>query len=319
MEAADVSALLSSRRVEDRMRAVSLTDRLPETAQRELLLRAMEDKSNYVAAEAAKLLGECADEAADTRMVARFLWLAQQGASRDVGCHIRANLAFAFGRRECYQAIDALRIGIQTVQIEAVGGVPFDVGAHLRANCALALAQMRARDALRDIAPLLFDFSKNRIGAKPTVQEVPAETRKAAAQALGILGNRDALAVLAAKLLFPEKQELPVVLQECMQAAVTLEDDHLLDLLLPYLHHHPDEMLAAYAGLMIAQARLPEAPTLLRDSLFRFSGDALRAVLIALTTLRTAEAEAVLEDLSIDGSRAVRWILSEVWERQDAR
>ena len=75
-------------------------------------------------------------------------------------------------------------------------------------------------------------------------------------------------------------------------------------------------MLAAYAGLMIAQARAPEAPTLLRDSLPRFSGDALQAVLLALTTLRTPEAEAILEKLSIDGSRAVQKILAEVWQKE---
>jgi HEAT repeat protein len=311
-----IAALLDSRRVEDRIRGVGLTDRLPDETRRELLLRALGDKTNYVAAEAAKLLGDCADEAADIAMVERFLWLAEKGETRDVGCHIRANLAFAFGKRECHRASDALRIGVQTVQIEAVGGVPFDVGAHLRANSALALAQMRARDALRDIGPLLFDFGRNRIGARSTTPLIRGETRKAAAQALGILGNRDALALLASKLLFPEADELPEVLQECMQSVVMLQDERGLELLTPYLTRHPDELLAAYAGLMIAQSRAPEAPALLRDALPRFSGDALEAVLIALTTLRTPKAEQILEELSSDGSRAVRRILEQVWQRE---
>jgi HEAT repeat protein len=268
-----------------------------------------------VAAEAATLLGDCADMAADMVMVERFLWLAEKGATRDVGCHVRAHLALAFGKRECHLAIDALRIGVKTVQIEAVGGVPFDVGAFLRANSALALAQMRAPDALRDIAPMLFDFGKNRVGAKISTPEIRSVTRVAAAQALGILGNREALAVLAAKLLFPDR-ESPDVLQECMASVIALQDERALELLTPYLDTHPDEMLAAYAGLMIAQSRAPEAPILLRDSLPRFSGDSLQVVLMALTTLRTAEAEAILEELSVDGSRAVRKILGEVWRRE---
>ncbi|MCW3095846.1 MAG: hypothetical protein JWL77_1464 [Chthonomonadaceae bacterium] len=315
MYATEINRLLSSRHVEDRIRAVGMTERLPEEMQCELLLRALEDKTNYVAAEAAKRLGECADMAADVVMVERFLWLAEKGATRDVGCHIRANLAIAFGKRECHLAIDALRIGVKTVQIEAVGGVPFDVGAHLRANSALALAQMRARDALRDIAPMLFDFGKNRVGARINTPEIRSLTRVAAAEALGILGNQEALAVLAAKLLFPEK-ESPDVLQECMNSVVALRDERILELLTPYLELHPDEMLAAYAGLMIAQSRAPEAPVLLRDSLYRFSGDALEAVLMALTTLRTVESEAILEELSVDGSRAVRHILERVWQRE---
>ena len=316
MHPTEIAELLASRRVEDRIRAVGLTDRLPDAPRRALLLRALADKTNYVAAEAAKRLGDCADEAADTVMLDRFFWLAEKGPTRDVGCHIRANLAIAFGKRECHQASDALRIGIQTVQIEAVGGVAFDVGAHLRANSALALAQMRAQDALRDITPLLFDFGPNRVGAKISTPQIPGETRKAAAQALGILGNRDGLAVLAVKLLFP-KEEMLAVLQECMQSVVALEDERALELLTPYLQLHPDEMLAAFAGLMIAETRAPEAPTLLRDSLPRFSGDALQAVLLALTTLRTPVAEAILEELFTDGSRAVRRILEQVWQREE--
>ncbi len=315
MYATEIASLLTSRKVEDRIRGVGMTDRLPDDTRRTLLLRALEDKTNYVAAEAAQRLGDCADEAADTVMIARFLWLAEKGPTRDVGCHVRANLALAFGKRECHQASDALRIGVRTVQIEAVGGVPFDVGAHLRANSALALAQMRARDALRDIAPLLFDTATNRLGARATTQPVRSETRTKVAHALGILGNPDALAVLSVKLLFPEDESLDV-LQECMHSLLALRDDRAVEMLTPYLQLHPDELLAANAALLIAQTRAPEAPFLLRDSLPRFSGDALQAVLLALTTLRTPESEAVLEELSVDGSRAVRRILEEVWQRE---
>ena len=41
MHATEVAELLASRRVEDRIRAVGLTERLPDAARRELLLRAL--------------------------------------------------------------------------------------------------------------------------------------------------------------------------------------------------------------------------------------------------------------------------------------
>ncbi len=314
----EIGELLASRRVEDRLRGVGLASRLTDAEGRELLLRALLDKTNYVAAEAAKALGDCADQDADTAMVERFQWLSENGPKRDAGCHIRANLAFAFGKRECHQSTDALRIGICTVQIEAVGGVPYDVGAHLRANSALSLAQMRARDCLRDIAPLLFDFGENRVGAKPGTPLIRGEVRKAAAQAIGILGNIDGLTVLAVKLMFPG-DELLEVLQECMQSVVDLKDERALELLVPYLQTHEDELLAAFAGLMIAQTRTPQAPALLSEALPRFSGDSLEAVVLALTTLRTPEAEAALAKLSIEGSRALQRAIVQVWKPAEKR
>ncbi len=146
--------LLRSRKTEDRIRAIHQIAQSDDPAKEELLLEALHDRANYVAALAAKALGECAGESAARTMVEAFLRLSEDGPKHDPGCHIRANLAFAFGRLEYSPAIEALRIGIRARQIEAVGGVPFDTAAHLRANCALALAQVRAADAIRDIAPL---------------------------------------------------------------------------------------------------------------------------------------------------------------------
>lgn len=136
---------------------------------------------------AAEALGRSADDSAAEQMTERFGFLCEDGPGRDPGCHIRAKLAFALGRLEYSPAAEVLRVGIRTVQVEAVGGVPFDTGAFLRANCALALAQIRDPDCVRDIALLLFDRSGRIAGAgDPTVKMEP---RKAAAQALAITGS----------------------------------------------------------------------------------------------------------------------------------
>ena len=301
----DVLTLFRSKKTEDRIRAISLVHRLTDAERQGLLVEALHDKSNYVATLAAETLGELADENAADAMQAHFLYLMEDGPTRDPGCHIRSHLAFAFGRLEYRPAADALRQGICAEQVEGVGGTPFDTAAHLRANCALALAQMRAPDALRDIALLLFDMrGLPRQFLTENDPIVRLETRKAAAQALARLADADALVPLAVKLKFPE-EELPDVLQECMQAVVELEDPRALEVLTPYLHHR-DGHLAAYAALMIAQTRAPEAPELLRDTAERQSGDALRAILLALTTLRSDAARDVLDALAETSRDEVR-------------
>src|SRR5581483_1739048 len=320
------TTLLKSRRVEDRVRAVHLLARAEASPeQQRLLLAALEDRVNYVAAQAAEALGKCADASIAQQMVERFLWLSEDGPKRDPGCHIRAHLAFAFARLEFPPAVPALRLGLRTTQIEPVGGVPFDTGAHLRANCALALADMRAPGALRDITLLLFDMSGYALGGRsfaarpdPQAASVKVEPRKAAAQALARLGDKNGLLPLAIKLTHPG-EEVADVLQECMQAVVELEDERALELLEPYLQH-PDPALAAYAALMIAQTRAPEAPALIREAIRHLSGDPLQAAVLALSTLRTEEARDGLHSLAEDGRDAVRLALVEALaDRQDAQ
>lgn len=294
-EAETLAALLKSKRTEDRVRAVTHLAKGDHPEKVRWLLGALQDKANYVAALAAEALRECADWAACGVMRDWFLHLSEDGKRRDPGCHVRAHLAFAFGRMEYFPAVDALRIGIRTVQIEPVGGVPFDTGTHLRANCALALAQMRAPDALRDITLLLFDTSGNALAGEHNSAAVKMEARKTAAQAMARLGDRNALVPLTLRLTYPQN-EMPEVLQECMQAVVALEDERAVELLAPYLRH-TDPFLAAYAALMIAQTRTPEAPALLKEVIPTFRGNALQATILALFTLRTEEAQRALHSL----------------------
>ncbi len=291
------TSLLNSRRTEDRIRAVQQIARSDEPTKRTLLLKALSDRSHYVAALAAEALCECADMSVAQEMVEHFLYLSEDGLKRDPGCHVRAHLAIALGRLGYSPAVHALRVGIRTVQIEPVGGVPFDTGAHLRANCALALAQMNAPDAVRDIALLLFD-RRRESAAKEN------EHRKVAARALARLGDPNAIVPLALRLTFPDDESADV-LQECMQAVVELEDPRALELLQPFLQHR-DQDLAAFAALMIAQTRAPEVPSLIRDVIPRLSGSPLKAAVLALTVVRSEAGRAALHDLATDRREAVR-------------
>ncbi len=291
----DLTPLLNSRKTEDRLKAVARLASRGDLESQKLLLAALRDKVNYVATSAAEALGKMAEDSIASGMHDHFLWLMEDGPKRDVGCHVRSNLAFAFGRLEYGPARDALQGGIKTVQIEAVGGVPFDVAGHLRANCALALAQIGVWESVRDIALLLFDNLTPSSLPYPDPQ-TKIEPRKAAAQALGRLGNSAGLLPLAVKLTFPER-EVPEVLQECMQAVVDLEDGRAMELLTPYLRHS-DETLGAFAALMIARARDPDAAELLKSAALTMRGNALQSVLLSLSTLRTDEALAAIHALA---------------------
>src|SRR5579871_4526276 len=126
MRREQVLMLLRSRRTEDRIRAVEALGRSPEPDDIPLLLEALRDRSHYVAALAATGLSEAAPREFAPELLERFDELAADGLKRDPGCHIRAHLAFALGRLEYGPAIESLRAGIRTHQIEPVAGVPTD-------------------------------------------------------------------------------------------------------------------------------------------------------------------------------------------------
>ena len=302
MNADQIRTKFKSKQTQDRLQAVKRIADLAPPERQALLLEALSDKSPYVAALAAEALGEGADDKAALALTEKFRELCEDGIKLDPGCHIRSNIAFALGRLEYRPASDTLRVGIRIVQVEAVGGVPFDTTAHLRGNCALALAQMHDPDCVRDIALLLFDRSG--FARQPLDPTVKMEPRKAAARALSLSGNPQARLPLTLKLAHPENEE-PEVLSECMQALVELEDPFALEVLTPYLTHS-DRRLAAYAALMIAQSQQPGAAGLLAGAVPQFSGDPLKAVVLALATIRDPDAYDRLHGLLKSDREAVR-------------
>jgi HEAT repeat protein len=305
----EITQLLRSRKTEDRIRGMQRLARRAGPDAQQLLLEGLKDKSAYIAAIAAEALGECADLTAGAIMIAHFERLSSDGPKLDPGCHIRAHLAFAFGRLEYLHADDVLRIGIRTVQEENVGGVPFDTAGHLRANCALALAQMQAPGALRDITLLLFDDGSS-IFSRDHRDLVGIEPRKAAARALGMLGIAEARIPLTLRLYYPRTESVEV-LQQCMQSLVELEDPDAPDLFNRIIAlDNPD--LAVFAGLMLAKAKPAGAEQILCNLIGRYSGNAMKAAILALASVRTEEAERRLKALVNDDRKAVRDAISEL-------
>lgn len=304
MEETELKERLQSKRTEDRIGAVKQLIKSGLSDKQALLLKALEDRSTYVSSLAAEALGEGADDSALDAMVVRFEYLSADGVKRDPGCQIRANLAFAFGRLEYHFARDVLNQGIVTRQIEAVGGVPTDTAGALRGNCALALGALRNPDSVRALALLLFDRGDAARRGLPGDPRANVEPRKSAARALSLLGSVQGRLPLTLRLVHPEN-EVPEVLQECIRALVELEDPQAVEVLQPYLESR-DEALAAYTALMIAQTRAPEAVRLLGETIGRLRGDPLRAVVLALSTLRTPEADEKMRAFLKSEREAVR-------------
>ena len=307
MSETEAVTLLKSRKLEDRLRGLRRLDRLPDETRWRLALPILADKSHFVATEAIVCLMDCSDWEVLRVLLRHFDRWMVEGAKGDPGCHLRAKLAYLFGHQEYIPASDALKIGIRTVQIEPVGGVPFDTGAHLRANCALALASLRAPDALRDISLLLFG-SGGFVGSQGFAfgddpHHLGVEPRKAAAVALGLLGDPAGTVPLTIKLNAPGN-EAGEVLQECMAALVALRDSRATEFLAPFLQHR-DEGLAGYAALMIARSENPDAATVLGEALPGLRGEALNIAALALVTMRTEASETILRTQERDGSNFV--------------
>jgi len=289
-----ISLLLRARKLEERLRGLRRLSSLPGEDRWRLALPLLEDSSHFVAAEAVSCLDDCDDNEILMTLCRHFETWTVGGAKSDPGCHLRAKSAYLFGHQEFTQATEVLFIGLRTRQIEAVGGVPFDTAAHLRANCALALASLRTPDLLRDLALLLFGSGGEVLN--PAQRHTGVEPRKAAAQAIVLLGDPAGCILLTLKLVQGADEEAAEVLQECMTALIELKDERATEFLSPFLRHG-DAGLAGYAALMIARSGNPESAQTLCAALPSLSPETQKIAALALLTMRTEEADRCLTEL----------------------
>lgn len=277
---ANALKLLASRVTQDRLQGLHLAKKLPTPHRQTALLKALNDKTNYIASLAAQSLADCATFDTAEAMLQKFLYCMEEGIKRDPGCHIRNALAFCFGRLEYQHAKSGLHAALKVVQLEAIGGEMFDTGATLRANAALALSQMADNTTIDAIAPLLFDMGFN--------PKWFAETRRAAAEALGRTGDVSARTILRIKIMF-SPDETPEVLEECMTSLLSLEDPRLLETLAPYLEHE-DQGLIAFAAIKLIRSANPEVIPPILNALERLEDKTLQGVLLALASMRSDKA-----------------------------
>jgi len=232
-----------------------------------------------------------------------YNWLEQDPKKHDKTCDIRITIAEAFGQIGTVAGIDTLKKAVRTVQIAKLGPTPEDLAIGLRATAALALAGVDS-DSLYELAILLFD-EEPAIPTSPINRPfVKAQTRRAAAQAIGILGDAGGAAILAVKLKFPG-EEVPEVLADCLEALILMRPPYLLEITKPYLTGD-DEYLSAITALALAQNLGQQVLPLLCETLEIVHGEAKESIVIAISVIRSSSIRQILLDFLDDSSPFMR-------------
>ena len=290
---------LKSRIAEDRLRAVQELGRLDSPEASALLVEALKDRLSFIAAAAAQTLARRMTPRIADAMIDHFCWASEDGPKRDPGCSARIEIAIALGNISYARAEPVFRLGMDTTQVEMVGFGLEDTAVGLRANCAIGLAQIRAAGALLDISLLLFDA-----GPQVSIDSDTTVARKAAAKAIGALGDPAGSVPLAIKLKMPLQSD-PEVLVECMSSLVAIEDPRALELISPFLEQ-PHSFVAAGAAAALGRSRRPEALPYLLLALDGAGSDLAAVIAAAIGTLRLPEARAALLERTGTGRRIQR-------------
>jgi len=222
-----------------------------------------------------------------------YNWIAEDPRKRDRACDMRIAITEALGNTGAIVGIDILQKAIRTVEIAKLGPAPEDIAIGLRAAAAIALAKVDS-DAIYELAILFYDEEPTIPTSPVNRPYVKAPTRKAAAQAMGILRDAGGLAILAARLKFP-RGEVPEVLAECLESLICARPSYMLEAIKPYLLGR-DEYLSATAALSLAENLGTAALDLLCEAVSDVLGEAKEAIVIAISTIRDSSVRKILLD-----------------------
>lgn len=266
-----------------------------------VLIDALGDPSSVVVEAAARRISQ---PRAAGALVRAFLRLDEAASDGDPGCWARMAILEALGRLQSPEGeVPAFR-AVRSVQVEAVGFGMADTATGLRVAAASLLANLRPPGALLDLAWLLNDFEPNAPCSRAERPFAKLATRRAAARAIGALGDPSGAAVLAVKLAFPG-EELADVLVDCMDALAALEEPRTAELVSPYLDRQ-DPYLAAGAATAIAATGGARAVPLLAAALERVVAEAREPLVYAIGSIRADAARQALKELARHSDPSIR-------------
>ena len=195
---------------------------------------------------------------------------------------------------------DVYLLGLHHVQLEYSFGPPEDTAGSVRGLCAHALVRIDYRDAILEIAPLLFDGL--------------SEVRVAAAEALAATGEKSCGAILHVRLLAGE--EKPDALEALYRSLLALHAKKYLPVVRDGLAQGHES-----AALALGESHLAEAFPILRDAIAGSMGDLEATILLSIALLRHEEATAYLKELVEEASehRAAKAIEALGMHRHDTR
>lgn len=220
------------------------------------------NRSNLVAAKAAKGVSCVRANELVPDLVAAFHRLMQNPAKLDKGCAATTEIVNALYELD-YVEPEIYLQGIHHVQMEGSFGPPVDAAAKLRAISALALARTGHPAALDEVVSLLVD-------------EWP-DARVGAIHALAVNGGPAGALLLKLKLLTGDSE--PDVLAECFSGVLTAAPERSLLLIEGFVDS--DDLAVAEAALLaLGASRLAAALDLLKARWERTSGGPLRKTLL---------------------------------------
>jgi HEAT repeat protein len=236
-------------RIEDELAGIVALSDAPEADVVPALRRALRERSSLVAERAALLARERSLTQLAPDLVSAFERFKEDAVKRDPGCR---------AKQAALEALDVLDANVpetflaaaRYVQLEPQWGRPADTAVGVRARAILALARWADRDAPLLAGELLVD------------QEWPV--RQAAAEALGLYGERAPAAALVVAL---AREEEPEVMTSCMQSLLRLAPDWGLPWLRTALSRAGAPLARECALLALAQSGRDDALTAILEHL----------------------------------------------------
>lgn len=256
-------------RAEECLDALSRLRENPEAPEaRAELGRYLADKSNLVAAKAAKLVGEFEIQDLEPQLVAAFKRFLKNPAVTDKGCSAKTEVVRALEALGAAEA-EVFLAGIRHVQMEGSFGPPVDTAAGLRAASAMGLVHMNYPHAVLEVVNLLVDREDDaRIGA---------------VRALAAAGHPATVPLLRFKVLAGDASADVIAQSFFALLEVALETS------LPFVAGYLDSSNAAIveaAAIALGESRRPEAIVALKTKWQGADETLRRALLMGMAVAR---------------------------------
>jgi len=202
--------------------------------------RALKDRSNYVVARAAEMIGECGIKDLMPVLRAALDRFLVNPVKTDPQCLAKTAIAEALNKLG-YEDVEFFANGMRYIQFEPVWGGETDTAAYFRGLCAFGLARSSVGDALAVLTPLA---------------ELLADSQKPArinaARAIAYYSRREGIPLLRFKIRTGDED--PEVIGECFAALLSMEPREAIHFVAGYLDS-PDPDLRLEAATTLGESR----------------------------------------------------------------
>lgn len=224
----------------------------PQTAETTLALRkALEDRSNLIVAQAAKVIHKLQLRALLPDLLTAFDRMLMDGTATDPQCRAKIAIVNTLKALDYSESAVFLR-GMKHVQWEPVWGGQEDSAAALRGTCALSLVQCSDLTREKILTHLVDAFTDRE-------DSVRADAARALEQ---VEGCESALLLRFKARIGDEKSR---VIGQALESLLNLQGVHAIPFIVEFLESREGE-ICEEAALVLASSRLPQAFAALKDA-----------------------------------------------------